>query len=113
MNREAVSILTTGAAPHALMAEGTYPFRVDPRLDPKPWGSRGLEQFGFPLPSGIPIGEALITAAEARALDGPGVDTQLGALVAGPARYRGSPGAEGNCQSASFPPPRQTHRRGR
>jgi mannose-6-phosphate isomerase len=82
MNREAVSSLITGSSPNSLMSEGMYPFRVDPRLDPKPWGSRGLEQFGFPLPSGIPIGEALITAAEARALDGPGVDTQLGALVA-------------------------------
>jgi len=41
-----------------------------------------LEQFGFPLPSGISIGEALITAGEARAYGSSGVDTHLGALVA-------------------------------
>jgi len=40
-----------------------------------------LEQFGFPLPSGISIGEALITAGEARAYGGDGVETDLEALV--------------------------------
>src|SRR5215212_1186827 len=72
----------SGAASSPWLLDGAWPFRVDPRLDPKPWGSRGLERFGFPLPSGIPIGEALITAGEARAYDGAGVDIQLGALVA-------------------------------
>src|SRR5215203_409635 len=76
--------LTSAPAPASSpwLADGARPFRVDPRLDPKPWGSRGLEQFGFPLPSGISIGEALITAGEARAYGSSGVDTHLGALVA-------------------------------
>jgi mannose-6-phosphate isomerase len=73
---------TSGAASSPWLTDGASPFRVDPRLDPKPWGSRGLAQFGFPLPSGIPIGEALITAGDARAYDGSGVATHLGALVA-------------------------------
>jgi mannose-6-phosphate isomerase len=73
---------TSGAASSPWLTDGASPFRVDPRLDPKPWGSRGLAQFGFPLPSGIPIGEALITAGDARAYSGSGVATHLGALVA-------------------------------
>ena len=58
------------------------PFRVEPRLDPKPWGSRGLERFGFPLPPDTPIGEALLTAHEARLHDGPLAGVQLGTLMA-------------------------------
>src|SRR5215217_423852 len=73
---------TSDTASSPWLTDGAWPFRVDPRLDPKPWGSRGLEQFGFPLPSGISIGEALITAGEARAYGSSGVDTHLGALVA-------------------------------
>jgi mannose-6-phosphate isomerase len=73
---------TSGAASSPWLTDRASPFRVDPRLDPKPWGSRGLAQFGFPLPSGIPIGEALITAGDARAYSGSGVATHLGALVA-------------------------------
>jgi mannose-6-phosphate isomerase len=73
---------TSGAASSPWLTDGASPFRVDPRLDPKPWGSRGLARFGFPLPSGIPIGEALITAGDARAYSGSGVATHLGALVA-------------------------------
>jgi mannose-6-phosphate isomerase len=73
---------TSGAASSLWLANGAEPFRVDPRLDPKPWGSRGLARFGFPLPPGIPIGEALITAGDARAYGSLGVETHLGALVA-------------------------------
>jgi mannose-6-phosphate isomerase len=73
---------TSGAASSPWLANGAEPFRVDPRLDPKPWGSRGLAQFGFPLPPGIPIGEALITAGDARAYGSLGVETHLGSLVA-------------------------------
>jgi mannose-6-phosphate isomerase len=73
---------TSGAASSPWLTDGASPFRVDPRLDPKPWGSRGLAQFGFPLPSGSLIGEALITAGDARAYSGSGVATHLGALVA-------------------------------
>jgi mannose-6-phosphate isomerase len=58
------------------------PFRVDPRLDPKPWGSRSLERFGFSLPPDTLIGEAVITSSDARVLDGPAEGAKLGTLVA-------------------------------
>jgi mannose-6-phosphate isomerase len=104
MNREVVSGLSTGSSPHSWMAEGTYPFRVDPRLDPKPWGSRGLEQFGFPLPAGISIGEALITAGEARALADFGGETQLDALVAAdPVAIIGRRGLRATANRPLFP----------
>jgi mannose-6-phosphate isomerase len=73
---------TSGAASSLWLTDGAGPFRVDPRLDPKPWGSRGLARFGFPLPSGSLIGEALITAGDARAYNGSEVATHLGSLVA-------------------------------
>lgn len=57
------------------------PFRVQPRLDAKPWGGRRLARYGFPLPDHEPIGEALITAAESVVLDGPAAGTTLGSLV--------------------------------
>jgi len=63
-----------------------------------------LEQFGFPLPSGIPIGEALITAGEARVLGGSGVDTQLGALVAAdPVAIVGRRGLRATANRPLFP----------
>ena len=62
MNQLAWNV-TSGAASSPWLTDGTGPFRVEPRLDPKPWGSQGLARFGFPLPPGIPIGEALITSA--------------------------------------------------
>lgn len=73
---------TSGAASSLWLTDRAGPFRVDPQLDPKPWGSRGLARFGFPLPPGIPIGEALITAGGARAYGSSGVGMHLGALVA-------------------------------
>jgi mannose-6-phosphate isomerase len=63
-----------------------------------------LEQFGFPLPSGISIGEALITAGEARAYGGAGVDTQLGALVAAdPVTVAGRRGLRATANRPLFP----------
>lgn len=67
-----------GTAPRLSLA----PFRVEPRLDPKPWGGRGLARFGFRLPADEPIGEAVITAAEAMVADGPFAGRSLAALVA-------------------------------
>jgi len=61
----------------------TTPFRVEPRLDAKPWGGRNLERFGFSLPQETPIGEAAITSGDARVLDGPRQGETLGALVPG------------------------------
>jgi mannose-6-phosphate isomerase len=74
--------LARGASRIFKKTGGAVPFRVDPRLDPKPWGSRGLERFGFLLPPDTPIGEAVITSSEARVLDGPAEGTTLGTLVA-------------------------------
>src|SRR5215210_8059120 len=94
----------SGAASSPWLLDGAWPFRVDPRLDPKPWGSRGLERFGFPLPSGIPIGEALITAGEAQAFVGSGVETQLGALVAAdPIAIVGRRGLKATANQPLFP----------
>ena len=45
------------------------PLLLSPRLDPKPWGGRGLSRFGFALPDDELIGEALITASEAIVLN--------------------------------------------
>jgi mannose-6-phosphate isomerase len=95
---------TSDTASSPWLTDGAWPFRVDPRLDPKPWGSRGLEQFGFPLPSGISIGEALITAGEARAYGGAGIDTQLGPLVAAdPATIVGRRGLQVTANRPIFP----------
>ena len=55
---------------------------VEPRLDEKPWGGRRLEHYGFDLPPGVPIGEALVTAGDARISDGVGAGGTLGDVVA-------------------------------
>ena len=41
------------------------PLKLTPRFDPKPWGDRRLAEYGFTLPEGVPIGEAVITPADA------------------------------------------------
>ena len=51
------------------MARG--PIRLDAALIAKPWGGRTLARFGFQLPPDELIGEAHLTGAEARVLDGP------------------------------------------
>ena len=58
------------------------PLPVHPRLDPKPWGGHGLANFGFALPPVDPIGEALLTAAEAVVAEGPHEGRTLGELAA-------------------------------
>jgi mannose-6-phosphate isomerase len=63
-----------------------------------------LAQFGFPLPPGIPIGEALITAGDARAYGNPGVETHLGALVAAdPVGIVGRRGLSATANQPLFP----------
>jgi mannose-6-phosphate isomerase len=57
------------------------PIKLAAALDPKPWGGRGLERFGFDLPAGELIGEALLTGSAARVMDGPDAGTTLGDLV--------------------------------
>lgn len=54
---------------------------VVPRLDAKPWGGRRLERYGLDLPPGERIGEALVTAGEARVTDGDGAGQTIGDLV--------------------------------
>ena len=69
------------------------PLPVVPRIDGKPWGGRRLAEFGFDLPPGEPIGEALITASEAVVAAGPRAGTTLGALAeADPAGLCGARG---------------------
>ena len=61
------------------------PLLVRPRLDPKPWGGSRLERFGFALPPGTePLGEALMTHAEATVVSPGGTgEPDLGTLVDG------------------------------
>lgn len=58
------------------------PLVLSPRLDAKPWGGHGLARFGFDLPAGERIGEALITIAGARIVGGYHAGRTLGDLVA-------------------------------
>ena len=55
---------------------------VSPAFDEKPWGGRRLAQFGFDLPGSGPIGEALITASEARIVSGPLAGRTIGEAIA-------------------------------
>ncbi len=65
------------------MDTSTYgPLKLSPRLDAKPWGGRRLERFGFNLPAGETIGEALITASESVVTTGPAMGRTLGDIVA-------------------------------
>lgn len=61
----------------------SHPFRVQARLDPKPWGGQQLAEFGFPLPTDDRIGEAVITAPDATVLDGPHPGMTLRERVSG------------------------------
>jgi mannose-6-phosphate isomerase len=47
------------------------PVKVQPHLDPKPWGGRRLADWGIALPEGVPIGEAHLAAPEATVVSGP------------------------------------------
>ncbi|MGN6484060.1 MAG: type I phosphomannose isomerase catalytic subunit [Thermomicrobiales bacterium] len=77
---------------------------VVPRLDEKPWGGRSLERFGFDLPAGVPIGEALVTANDARVTAGFGAGFTLGELVAkDPERLLGARAAEAVSGRTIFP----------
>jgi len=58
------------------------PCLTAPRLDEKPWGGRRLARFGFDLPPTGRIGEAVVTAPEARIASGPLAGRTLGDVVA-------------------------------
>lgn len=54
---------------------------VTPRLHPKPWGGQELAAFGFDMPDGRPIGEAVMTSGEAPVVSGYGTGRTLGEIV--------------------------------
>ena len=58
------------------------PIKLQPLLDPKIWGGRRLAEFGFDLPAGEPIGEALLTAPACGIANGPWAGRTLGELIA-------------------------------
>ena len=78
------------------------PVKVQPRLDPKPWGGRLLEAWGIRLPPSETIGEALLTAPEATvatgALSGTPLSTPARIPPPGSARRAG-----GNRRRPIFP----------
>ena len=55
---------------------------MTPRLDAKPWGGRRLERLGVALPAGDAIGEALVSANDARVARGAFMGQSLGEIVA-------------------------------
>jgi mannose-6-phosphate isomerase len=80
------------------------PVKVEPRLDAKPWGGRLLEQWGIPLPPGETIGEALLTAPEAKVVSGVLFGTSLSALAdSDPAAWIGTRGLEATGGRPIFP----------
>jgi mannose-6-phosphate isomerase len=80
------------------------PVKLQPRLDPKPWGGRRLADWGIPLPPGETIGEALLTAPEATIASGAIPGTPLGELASrDPASWIGGRGLEATGGRPIFP----------
>jgi mannose-6-phosphate isomerase len=80
------------------------PVKLQPRLDPKPWGGRLLEAWGIPLPPGETIGEALLTDPEATVTSGALPGTPLGELARrDPAAWIGARGLEATGGQPIFP----------
>jgi mannose-6-phosphate isomerase len=80
------------------------PVKLQPRLDPKPWGGRLLEAWGIPLPPGETIGEALLTDPEATVTSGAIPGTPLGELASrDPAAWVGARGLEVTNGQPVFP----------
>lgn len=66
------------------------PLKLTPRFDPKPWGGRRLADYGFTLPDGVPIGEAVITPSNAVVASGDLAGAAVQAVVEmDPARILG------------------------
>ncbi len=73
-------------------------------LDPKPWGGRKLERFGFPLPPGVQIGEAHLAGANATVRGGPLAGRTLADLMAvDPSWLAGERGLEATGGLPLFP----------
>src|SRR5215207_9944362 len=80
------------------------PVKLQPRLDPKPWGGRQLEAWGIPLPPGETIGEALLTDPEATVASGATPGTSLGELASrDPGSWIGDRGLEATGGRMIFP----------
>lgn len=83
---------------------GYGPLLMTPRLDAKPWGGRRLATFGLVLPDGERVGEALITAGDARVAAGPYAGRTLDELVADdPLATSGGNGARATGDRPIFP----------
>lgn len=103
-SRGPVGGVTMGGGENGVMTVTGAPLLVSPRLDGKPWGGRRLAEFGFALPPGERIGEALITAAEAVVSAGPLAGRTLGELaLADPAGMCGARGLAVTGGRAVFP----------
>lgn len=63
------------------MTPAVLAFRLRPRLDPKPWGGHRLGRPGTRPAGAEPIGEAVATADDAAAADGPFADRTLAQIV--------------------------------
>jgi mannose-6-phosphate isomerase len=80
------------------------PVKVQPRLDPKPWGGRLLEEWGIRLPPSETIGEALLTAPESTVATGALSGTPLSTLAStDPAAWIGGHGLEATGGRPIFP----------
>lgn len=80
------------------------PLKLTPRFDPKPWGGRRLADYGFALPDNIPIGEAVITPADALVAAGALAGATVQAVVDfDPARILGRRGLGATSERALFP----------
>lgn len=83
-----------------MAAVASGPLVLSPRLDAKPWGGRRLEAFGFRLPPGEAIGEAVVTAPDAIVASG----KRLAEIVAAePDRSLGARGLAMTGGRAIFP----------
>ncbi|MFT4039189.1 MAG: class I mannose-6-phosphate isomerase [Thermomicrobiales bacterium] len=89
--------------PRTPRATMPLPILVTPRFDAKPWGSRRLGALCGELPDGL-IGEALLTAPDARARSGPEAGRTLGELAAAaPHHWCGEQGLRATQGQAIFP----------
>ena len=80
------------------------PVKLQPRLDPKPWGGRELEAWGIALPPGELIGEALLTDPEATVASGAILGTPLGEMAGrDPGSWIGDRGLAATGGRAIFP----------
>lgn len=77
--------------------------RVRPRLDEKPWGGDRLAAFGFALPGGGPLGEALLSHGDALVEVGGATMTLAEAVAANPDAYLGPEGARATAGAVLLP----------